>query len=501
MRLVSVIVCLASLAAGSVVRVPLQRRVKTKAEFLAMKEWRASASVSATSSGSVVPIKNFQDSEYFGPISIGTPPQSFLVIYDTGSSNLWVPSSKCSGLLWKACKNHSKYDATKSSTYAAVGTNLLLPYGSGVCDGHISNDTVHFGGFDIPHGQFGEITVEPGAVWVESPFDGIAGLGWPDIAMPVKTPPTPPFDALMQMGVLSQNVFSFFLSTQHGSGADTSQLLLGGIDSSMYTGDFTWMPQQKYEGLDAYWLIEGDDIKVDGVATGSCGGLLSKKCKMVVDTGTSILTGPSKKINPLLEKIGNVSTDCSNFDSLPTLSVTLAGKDFDLEPEYYVLKVADENGDTECQVGMQALDQLGLWILGDPFLRKFYTVFDRDQARVGFATAVQPSPAPAAPQCAATEYCCPDAKKCLTPTGTSCQADASACGDGEVCCPLTKICVKPGADCKSPCDSSYCCPDAKACLTPTNPGVFCGGASDCKSSEVCCPLTKLCVAAGDTCSP
>merc|ERR1719487_999761 len=107
--------------------------------------------------------------------------------------------------------------------------------------------------------------------------------------------------------------------------------------------------------------------------------------------------------------------------------------------------------------------------------------------------------------CAATEYCCPDAKKCLTPTSTSCKDDATACGDGEVCCPLTKICVKPGADCQTPCSDSgtYCCPDAKACLKPTNPGVFCTSAADCgaKSGLVCCPLTKLCVAPGDKCSP
>ena len=75
-----------------------------------------------------------------------------------------MPSSQCNAARWKACSNHSKYSSNASSTYVADGTNLLLPYGSGVCDGHLSKDTVHFGGFDIQGGTFGEITIEPGEV-------------------------------------------------------------------------------------------------------------------------------------------------------------------------------------------------------------------------------------------------------------------------------------------------------------------------------------------------
>ena len=52
----------------------------------------------------------------------------------------------------------------------ADGTNLLLPYGSGICDGHLSEDTVHFGDYDIKKCKFGEITIEPGAVWVQASF-------------------------------------------------------------------------------------------------------------------------------------------------------------------------------------------------------------------------------------------------------------------------------------------------------------------------------------------
>merc|ERR1712100_418376 len=119
---------------------------------------------------------------------------------------------------------------------------------------------------------------------------------------------------------------------------------------------------------------------------------------------------------------------------------------------------------------------------------------------LGASKAAAPAPSTV---CKKTEYCCPDAKHCLTPTHTSCLTD-DACASGDVCCPLTKICVTPGAACETPCadQGSYCCPDALACLAPTTPGVFChGDNSKCGSGEVCCPLTNICVTAGAKCTP
>merc|ERR1719335_1220601 len=92
-----------------------------------------------------VPLTDFEDAEYFGIVQIGSPPQSFTVIYDTGSSNLWVPSKSCSN-----CKqNGTTYDSGKSSTYAKNGQSFALQYGTGSCTGFLSQDDIVMGGLTI----------------------------------------------------------------------------------------------------------------------------------------------------------------------------------------------------------------------------------------------------------------------------------------------------------------------------------------------------------------
>merc|ERR1712194_187848 len=312
--------------------------------------------------------------------SIGSPAQTFKVIYDTGSSNLWVPSKTCSN-----CKAEGrKYDATKSTTYAKDGQSFALQYGTGSCTGFISQDSVGIGGQTITNFKFGEVTKEAADVFGAAPFDGILGMG-PAKAAVDKVPM--PMDQLVKQGKVQHNIFAFYLASGGKSG---STLTLGGTDSSFYSGDFTYVPVAKAAAILPYWLVSASAIKVAGASAVSCNFLTG--CYMVVDTGTSVLAGPVNTVSTLTSKIGNVSADCSNVDKLPTITISMAGKDFDLGPDFYVLRMKDESGKEQCQLGIQGVNAgVPIWILGDPFLLKYYTVWDAEANRVGFATAKQPA--------------------------------------------------------------------------------------------------------------
>jgi len=382
MKSTIILFCVANVAAD-VINIPLTHVPKTASEFKAQKDRRAEQfeRLGTLEGPPEVALKDVQDMEYFGEVDIGTPAQKFTVIYDSGSSNLWIPSKSCTN-----CKSGTpRYESAKSKTFVKNGEAFRLQYGTGSCQGFLSQDKITIAGLDITDFKFGEVTKEAADIFGQAPFDGIIGFGPPAAAVD-KVPM--PMQMLVDQKKIQHNIFAAYLSSGGKAG---SALSLGGPDNSFYTGDLTYVPVTKAAKLLPYWLVRASDIKLAGKSTGACGKLLG--CQMVVDTGTSILTGPSSKFDPIIKQIGNVTEDCSNVDKLPTITFTLGGKDFDLGPDFYVTRVKDDKSHKDqCQLAIQSVNAgVPIWILGDPFLRKYYTVWDADQQRVGFATAKAPN--------------------------------------------------------------------------------------------------------------
>ncbi|XP_072035971.1 lysosomal aspartic protease-like [Amphiura filiformis] len=329
------------------------------------------------------PLENYLDAEYYGEIAIGTPPQKFLVVFDTGSSNLWIPSSKCPSSD-KACETHNRYDSSKSSTYHENGKPIEIQYGSGSMAGFLSDDVVDVMSIKVKNQTFAEATQEPGETFVQAKFDGILGMGYATIA---QDQVTPVFDNMVKQDLVDKPVFSFYLD-RNANDSSGGELILGGSDPKYYTGNFTYVPVTRQ----GYWQFSVDGMMLKEDKSSFCSG----GCQAIADTGTSLITGPAEEVKKLNKKLGAMEVqgeyffDCNRLGSLPDISFIVGGKTFTLKDKDYV--VVDEfQGQQVCISGFMGLDippPAGpLWILGDVFLGRFYTEFDMGNNRLGFATS------------------------------------------------------------------------------------------------------------------
>jgi len=326
-------------------------------------------------------LRDYDNAQYFGQISLGTPPQCFLVLFDTGSSDTWIPGADCAS---SACLQRKKFECAASSTCKQADDTIAIHYGTGQMEGTMETDKLCFGcqegGVCIENQGFAESTTEPGVTFVYSKFDGILGLGYDSLSK--KQTPTP-FSRLIQDGKCAQPVFAFWLNrdASTSNGNNGGELTLCGMDSNHYVGELTYVPVTRQ----AYWQFEVDEVVVDGHS-------ISTQFQAISDSGTSMLVGPRDAIELMHTYIGaeqdpqtNMYTvDCDKLDSMPDIVFTIGGKPFPLKPNQYIQKFS-EGSDSFCLSGLGVSPSPDLWILGDVFIGPYYTVFDMGQNRVGFA--------------------------------------------------------------------------------------------------------------------
>lgn len=330
-------------------------------------------------------IKNYSNAQYFGTVTVGSPPQSFQVIFDTGSSNLWVPKVGCEHCGSRFLNKKSKYDHDVSTTYAEDGADFDIMYGSGSVSGYWSYETVGLGDngeIEVDGQRFAEIQDAGGLGfgYTMGHFDGILGLAFTSISIDNTVTV---FENAIQQNVVDQPIFSFYLGDN-----ESGELVFGGYDASKFEGDdLTYV--DLYSAT--YWAV-----KLDGA---SCGDYESggenpdgSPTTAIIDSGTSLITGPKVEIDKLAASVGATRNfageymiDCDKAADIPDVVFTIDGEEYSIPGPSTVI----ESGGT-CIFGFMGMDFPGGpdWILGDVFMREYYTVFDYLGEKIGFAKAI-----------------------------------------------------------------------------------------------------------------
>ncbi|KAG0086811.1 Vacuolar protease A [Podila epicladia] len=312
-------------------------------------------------------------SGYYGQVQIGNPPQSFDVVFDTGSSDLWIPSSKCQE---EGCMSHQRFAGASSLTYETTNPakSFEIEYGTGDVAGVISEDIITMGGVPSTSPiRFAE-SLTSSALFSRAVFDGVFGLAYQEMS---SSGEIPPFLAMAEQKAMHNSVFGFYMGKGKG------ELSLGGYDGSKIAGNEVLWANVVKKG---YW-----EIKMQKVKSGNA-DLLKTPVHAIVDTGTTQIIMPVDLARHLHSKVlpgakhihdGIYSLPC-NGEEMPTLRFQIESKYFEVPPNLYTLQ---EVAPGRCMSGFAGEEVDGTaWILGDVFLRGVYSIFDFDNDRVGFGT-------------------------------------------------------------------------------------------------------------------
>uniref|UniRef100_A0A4W2DU11 Peptidase A1 domain-containing protein n=1 Tax=Bos indicus x Bos taurus TaxID=30522 RepID=A0A4W2DU11_BOBOX len=298
---------------------------------------------------------------YISNITTGTPPQQFQVIFDTNSSDLWVLPVYCPS---SSCSTNSKFNPSQSSTFQDMRRTINLSFGSGRMSGYLGSDIVW---------AFGLSTNLSREAMEYGPYDGILGLAYPSFPTDGTSPV---FDNLNNRRVISQPVFAFYLS---------SMVMFGGVDNSYFHRDLKWIPVIQPR----YWQIMMNRVSMNGKIIACYHG-----CQAIVDTGSSLLIGPTDlvssiqgHINPSPIRDSEQMMSCNDATNLPPVIFTIHCTDFPVSPKYYIQKISKSLCFSSFQGGTENMVPLETWILGDIFLRAYFSVFDQSKNRIGLAPA------------------------------------------------------------------------------------------------------------------
>jgi len=375
---------------------------------------------------------------YSGLVSVGVgehnTPQEFRVVFDTGSGHVVFPAATCQS---ESCLAHSRYNVSKSSSATAINADgslvpkgelcdqVTIGFGTGKITGEFARDTVCLGSAAGGGGQWRDrMCVETNVLMAvemsTTPFknfgfDGIMGLGLKSLAL---SPEFSFFDRLTGGDQAIAPVPHFGVFLTDGEDGETSEIAFGGHNPKLLQESLSWTPVAKPEL--GYWLVDIVAFRVDGVEMDFC---KDGECRGVMDTGTSHLGVPGpfdKTVAELLTRDAGDLSDCRDVRA-PVIEIELSGFTLQLHPGNYMRTLPLKAGVNVASSGGVALPSAAiqtttvappllkddgshvekycrprlmpvnlpapvgpkLFILGEPVLQRYYSVFDWKNLKIG----------------------------------------------------------------------------------------------------------------------
>lgn len=352
-------------------------------------------------------------SAYFGTVQLGgtAHTQEFSMVFDTGSGHVIVPSDSCQS---PSCVVHRRFNSKESASAVDIQVDgspvvkgddrdqVTVGFGTGQVTGEFVSETVCLGVKGANgHGGVGRcargMKVVTGIEMSDEPFkafsfDGVIGLGLPALSL---DPSFSFFNQLSSQGRIVQPHFGLFLAD---SDTQPSEISFGGHNPKRLQSSLEWAPVTQPEL--GYWQIRVKAIRVAGKEIDYCS---DGTCRAIVDTGTSHFGVPIPLIDQLQGALStthsaNETVDCRDATG-PDVEVELEGFALTLGTRDYARRLPFATENPESNVCRPRLMRVGLpaplgpkmFILGEPVLRKYYTVFNWGDKKVGFGVSQQDS--------------------------------------------------------------------------------------------------------------
>ncbi|KAI8449960.1 aspartic peptidase A1, partial [Phakopsora pachyrhizi] len=356
----------------------------------------------------------FGDSEYYGVVQIGTPPQPFNVIIDTGSSDLWITGSTLTrgttssssaslpamGAIGSPSSSSfastgASFNSSQSSSYKSSSTPFRITYGSGSASGLVGTDTVSLTGYTVNNQAFATVSQASSGL-LSGDVSGIMGMAFTSLSSTKAVP----FWESANINVFAFGITRFVNISSSNEIEPGGVLTLGGLNSSLYKGNISYVNLKS----ESYWVIAMDAVSINGQAIPG-----SQSDSVAIDTGTSLIGAPSSVVRAVYSQIpgaGPASGSYSGYYQFPCgsqtrLSLTFGGISYDIASDDFNVGAIDTRGET-CLGALFGVDSTGStsttssstpnWIIGDSFLKNVYTVFRKQSngnnsgpSAVGFA--------------------------------------------------------------------------------------------------------------------